>query len=366
MHGQVFDFFNGLFFSSIDDSLQKSPSGNHPSDNVVNDSSSGAFGEKTLMHGPTLHTKPIREIPTPRIDLETSCGEHRDSTQELISPSCPGNDDKQGDGIEQDRQEEPRVSARFIDKRGLPYEACQDDLLDQHVAYYLKHHPDIVAQHSIYRLGPGEYAFDRREIQVEWEHADDPHQGTLMIVDGPLRQPFSDYMEMTENNAEYDVKTCNRSSLYSIPKEQRMSFHDNHKVYTRLEAMKVAKEQAAFREKHADYIKDGVEVPDDLMMKYKKTVQQKLGQESLKSSHHSSQPLRRNTAPSTYVTTRPPASTEQTGRRASADYKPQSVFASEPVDYFDGPGSGSSMWNAVWSPPGLSQEKMTSTQNRRG
>ena len=38
------------------------------------------------------------------------------------------------------------------------------------------------------------------------------------------------------------------------------SFQDTHKVYSRLEAMKVAKEQALVRERAADYTKDGREV----------------------------------------------------------------------------------------------------------
>ena len=38
-----------------------------------------------------------------------------------------------------------------------------------------------------------------------------------------------------------------------------MSFNDTHKVYSRLEAMKVAKEQANMRERAAEYIKDGRE-----------------------------------------------------------------------------------------------------------
>lgn len=183
-------------------------------------------------------------------------------------------------------QEEAQRSWR--NQRGQPYEVDQDDLLDQHVAYYLRHHPDIHAKHAIQRKTGGVYWLDGREVALEWQYAAEPGgQGFLVVVDGPLKQPFSDYMEMTENNAEYDVNSTNRSSLSMIPKDQRMSFHDQHKVYTRLEAMKVAKEQALFREKHADYVKEGREAPDDLLVKYKKTIQQKLGQQG-RQSHRSS------------------------------------------------------------------------------
>merc|ERR1712137_1183438 len=103
--------------------------------------------------------------------------------------------------------------------------------------------------------------------------------GYLVAVDGPLRQPFSDYMEMSEANAEYDTRDiAYRSALHSIPIERRMTFADQHKVYTRLEAMKVAKEQALVREKAADYIKQGKTVPSGaLMNKYEKTIDIKLG-----------------------------------------------------------------------------------------
>lgn len=55
-----------------------------------------------------------------------------------------------------------------------------------------------------------------------------------------------------------------------------MTFDDVHKNYTRLEAMKVAKEQASIREKAADYTREGRQVPEDLVKKYNKTLRQKL------------------------------------------------------------------------------------------
>jgi len=170
------------------------------------------------------------------------------------------------------------ASASRRNSKVCAYEADKEDLLDQHVGYYLRHHPHIHALHAITRKRPGFYDLDGREIKVEWQYATEPGgQGFLVALDGPLRQPFADYMEMTEANAEYDSQGIgSRSALHSIPKEKRMSFHDQHKMYNRLEAMKVAKEQALVREKAADYVKDGREVPGDLMTKYKKTIQQKL------------------------------------------------------------------------------------------
>lgn len=173
----------------------------------------------------------------------------------------------------------PRVSPQTM-PRAQHYQVDKEDLLDQHVGYYLRHHPEVHARHSLVRKRPKVYELDGREIRVDWQYATEPGgQGFLVVIDGPLRQPFADYMAMSEENAEYETQTLgmNSASLHMIPKEQRVSFHDQHKVYSRLEAMKVAKEQAKFRETAADLVKDGREVPADLMTKYKKTIDQKLG-----------------------------------------------------------------------------------------
>jgi len=115
-------------------------------------------------------------------------------------------------------------------------------------------------------------------VEIEWQYNTVPGQpGHLVVVDGPMRQPFADYLEMNEYNVEYDTHTIEKTSaLHHVPKERRMTFDDTHKKYTRLEAMKVAKEQASIREKAADYTKDGKEVPDDLVRKYNKALRQKL------------------------------------------------------------------------------------------
>merc|ERR1719162_245047 len=84
-------------------------------------------------------------------------------------------------------------------------------------------------------------------------------------------------MEHSEANAEFEGQEIGRSSLHQIPKDRRISFNDQHKVYSRLEAMKVAKEQAVVRERAAVCVKDGRDVPGDIMAKYKKTINQKLG-----------------------------------------------------------------------------------------
>lgn len=160
-----------------------------------------------------------------------------------------------------------------------PYVCDKEDLLDQHVAYYLRHHPEVHQRRSLVRKRPGVYELDGREVNVEWQYATEPGgQGYLVVVDGPLRQPFSDYMECTEDNAQYDNCTiAESSSLHMVSRDKRISFGDEHKVYTRLEAMKVAKEQALVRERAAECVRDGRLVPQDLMTQYEKTIKVKLG-----------------------------------------------------------------------------------------
>lgn len=163
--------------------------------------------------------------------------------------------------------------------RPAVYTPDGEDLLDQHVAYYFKKHPDVYRRVNFIRKRPGVYQVNGREVQVEWQYGTMPgEQGYLAVVDGPLRQPFGDYVTHNEKSAEYDVQGVNKqSALHMIPASTRMTFDDQAKAYTRLEAMKVAKEQALTREKHAQYMNKGQLPPTDLMSQYQKTLNVKLG-----------------------------------------------------------------------------------------
>eukprot|EP00435_Cladocopium_sp_Y103_P058847 s1574_g20.t2 len=165
------------------------------------------------------------------------------------------------------------------DRKDNNYRADPEDLIDQHVAYFLRKNPEVKGRHKIERARPNTYLLDNREVQIEWQYATEPGgQGFLVVVDGPLRQPFSDYMRDTEENATYDGLDIVQSNLHGIRRDLRMSFNDSMKVYNRLEAMKVAKEQALFREKAAALTKEGLEVPqEELEEKYKKIIDMKLG-----------------------------------------------------------------------------------------
>lgn len=170
-----------------------------------------------------------------------------------------------------------------------------DTALDQHVVYFLRHHPEFYNQHTISRMRPGCYIIDGREITVEWHYGEHGEEGYLVAVDGPLRQPFADYAQGTEENAKFDNEKLPRSNLQQIPKERQLSFGDMHQVVSRLEAMKIAKEQALVREMAAGYTKEGHAVPQsELMKRYQKTIDQKLGS--------------RNRRPNQTTTPAPPAS----------------------------------------------------------
>lgn len=154
----------------------------------------------------------------------------------------------------------------------------QEDLIHQHVLYYLRQHPQQARLHSLRRLSAGCYDLDGHEVDIDWQHHPEVGRpGHLVVVDGPLRQPFADYLAMSEANAEYDTHTIAKTSaLHHVPRERRMTFDDTDNKYTRLEAMKVAKEQANIREKAADYTKEGRQVPVELVKKYNKSLEQKL------------------------------------------------------------------------------------------
>lgn len=124
----------------------------------------------------------------------------------------------------------------------------------------------------------GVYLVDGQEVSIEWRHSTEPGQrGCPIVVDGPMRQPLVDYLKNTEENKEFDLDAvvCT-TALHQVPKDQRMTFDDKHKQYSRLEAMKVAKEQASIREEAADYTLDGKQVPDDLVRRYNKVLRTKV------------------------------------------------------------------------------------------
>jgi len=176
-----------------------------------------------------------------------------------------------------DHEDSNAPSPELKDRNELSEDADghkEPDLLDTKVQEFLKHCTEIKQQHTVSRKSKGVYEVDGREVQIDIEPT---QQDSLWVTDGPLKQPFADYLQMSESHAEYNTAfVAKTTALHHVPKEQRMTFGDLHRTYDRLDAMKVAKEQASVREEAADYTKDGLRVPDELVRKYNKALRQKL------------------------------------------------------------------------------------------
>ncbi|CAL1162365.1 unnamed protein product, partial [Cladocopium goreaui] len=153
-----------------------------------------------------------------------------------------------------------------------------EDLIHQHVLYVLRKNPDVARLRRVQQVTEGVYLIDGQEVNIEWRHSSEPGQrGWPIVVDGPMRQPLIDYLRDNEENKEFDLDTvvCT-TALHQVPKNKRMTFDDKHKQYSRLEAMKVAKEQASIREQAADYTLDGKKVPDELVRRYNQALRTKV------------------------------------------------------------------------------------------
>jgi len=163
---------------------------------------------------------------------------------------------------------------------GGPYQARMEDKIDVEVAKYFKANPAVFGRNRCFtRIRPGAYYANGREIKVELGPADvvgqlkgEKHR--LMVKDGPLRQPLADYLDNKESSAEYSGSVFKaQNAVQAIPQGCRMTFCDAGTGYSnRLEAMKVAKEQANVREKAATAMKQGKPVAPNLVSNYEKKI----------------------------------------------------------------------------------------------
>jgi len=171
------------------------------------------------------------------------------------------------------------VAARPV---GGPYQARMEDKIDVEVAKYFKANPTVFGRNRGFtRISPGAYYANGREIKVELGPADVVGQlkgekYQLMVKDGPLRQPLADYLDDKESSAEYSGSVFKaQNAVQAIPQGCRMTFCDAGGYSSRLEAMKMAKEQANVREKAATAMKHGRPVAPNLMSNYEKKVGKK-------------------------------------------------------------------------------------------
>jgi hypothetical protein len=135
----------------------------------------------------------------------------------------------------------------------------------------LKSHPE--AERKIQRKAEGVYTIHGRDVKVAFGA-----QTSLVVQDGPLIQPFVDYLEGKEASAVYHKAGLTESCLNQVPKDARLSYDDDDGTYfSRVESMAIAKEQALFREMAANYVKQGRTVPSTLKTDCEKTIEKKLG-----------------------------------------------------------------------------------------
>jgi hypothetical protein len=159
---------------------------------------------------------------------------------------------------------------------GLPYQPRLEDQVDMAVAEYFRTNPAVFSRNRGFaRVRPGVYLANGREISVDLLHTRTTWKGPkfrLMVKDGPLRQPLADYLENKDTTAEYSGSVFKaQNAVQAIPQGCRMTFCDAGGNYSsRLEAMKLAKEQAIVREEAATAMHQGKAVNPEIKAKYEK------------------------------------------------------------------------------------------------
>lgn len=191
-----------------------------------------------------------------------------------------------------------------------------EDIVDVKVAEYFKAKPHVYTDTKFTRIRPGVYSMKRdgcpsREVEVEWFGKG--HKGQLQITDGAVKQPFAAYFDKKDPTAASSTNYAPpaqqapapqhaphhyapppqhapgpqyggsifkaKNNLQTIPKECRVTFNDAGFDYSRIDAMKVAKEQALLREDAARMMKQDRQVPQlqRIESRYEKTMDLKLG-----------------------------------------------------------------------------------------
>ncbi|CAD7929506.1 unnamed protein product [Amoebophrya sp. A25] len=88
-----------------------------------------------------------------------------------------------------------------------------------------------------------------RVVQLVYREGYLSSHGSIDVVDGPLAQDLEDYLDGRQETARYSGLTDQQGK----DKTRLVSFADNEQVYNRIEAMRVAKEQAKIRERELGY-----------------------------------------------------------------------------------------------------------------
>jgi len=160
---------------------------------------------------------------------------------------------------------------------------AKEDSMNQHLQSFLSVNPHVQRRHNFFRRPEGTFQLDGERVQLEWQAPQDGNPGELMVVegsDGSMRTSLLDYIQHVEALATTSNPLSREKAPF--PRDKLISFNDGHEAYSRLDAMKVAKEQALVREKVAGYLQAGKALPDDLMDKYRKSLRKKLAPVSIR------------------------------------------------------------------------------------
>ena len=117
---------------------------------------------------------------------------------------------------------------------------AMSDLLDASVQNFKLRRPEV----QIAKCGSGIYEVQGRRIKLEsngW--------GQPLVVDGPLRQPLSDYIDGSGRHEAWQPPLV-QSALHALPKARRVSFEELYPE-NRTDAMRLAVLEAQAREMDA-------------------------------------------------------------------------------------------------------------------
>eukprot|EP01067_Filipodium_phascolosomae_P006245 Filipodium_phascolosomae@DN4507_c0_g1_i1.p1 len=136
------------------------------------------------------------------------------------------------------------------------YVPLQNDPIDLRIGYFLKQNPDIAAQYRFKRLRLGDYMLNSRRVKVHLKPwPPDYLEPILVIQDGPLKQPFVEYMNGSSQGEVYEEvePAC---AVQHVPHNSRLTFKipKEHRPPDRLAAMQVATKEADMREEAALHV----------------------------------------------------------------------------------------------------------------
>lgn len=100
-----------------------------------------------------------------------------------------------------------------------------EDIIDVQVAKYFEDKPHVYLSTRLTRVSLGIYSMQSgRCIEVAWDEASGPNdEGELVVKDGPLRQPFADYMDLKDSTAEYNSSMFVKNSVQASPQDKSMN-----------------------------------------------------------------------------------------------------------------------------------------------